>query len=290
MPRAFEARLKSLLSSKPKENIDSKNGDEYLEQLVASGSKSFVKAEPREVQTGWEGSRLNAPGWVKLFIEIASMNLSQGKSTIILIPDYREHQQVADALTQLGLGEHVANYSQEQPKSKQYEAFLTALEKNPSIVVGSRSAAYAPAHNLGSILIFDEADRSYADQAAPYLHSRDVVLVRQSIEKCSLVFASHSISCDMKRLLDSKFLVDRTSAFAAPRISNSEPGLRVDSHAYSAIKSGLGARIAKGRFGWIRVVLRDAVGAMPFSLTTDAFVEEVRSHWVELVQRALLPS
>lgn len=239
MPRAFEARGKSLLSSKPKEHIDSKNGHEYLEQLVASGSKSFVQAEPREVETGWNDVRTNAPGWVKLFVELASVNLSQGKSTIILVPDYREHQQVADALIQLGLGEYVANFSQEQPKSKQYEAFLTALDKNPSIVVGSRSAAFAPAHNLGSILIFDEADRSYADQAAPYLHSRDVVLVRQGIEQCSLVFVSHSVSCDIKRLLDSKFLVDRTRAFAAPRISNSEPGLRVDSHAYSAIKAGL---------------------------------------------------
>ena len=105
--------------------------------------------------------------------------------------------------------------------------------------MGSRSAAFAPAHNLGSILVFDEADRSYSDQAAPYLNSRDVVLVRQSIQACSLVFASHSISCDMKRLVDSRFLKDRTATFAAPRISNSEPGLRVDSHAYSAIKAGL---------------------------------------------------
>ena len=166
-------------------------------------------------------------------------NLANGKSTIVLVPDYREHEQVLQVLTKLGLLGSVANFSQEQPKSKQYEAFLRALDSVPRIVIGSRSAAFAPAHNLGSILVFDEADRSYADQAAPYLHTRDVVLVRQAIDQCSLVFAAHSISSDIKRLLDAEFLTDRSEGFAAPRVSNSEPGLRVDSHAYSAIKHGL---------------------------------------------------
>ena len=238
MPRAFEAHMKSLSNSKPKKPTSVKDAD-YLELLVAGSTKSFVQAEPREVETDWGSTRPNAPGWVKLFVDLASLNLSQGRSTIILVPDYREHEQVLEALKQIGLGDFVANFSQEQPKSKQYDAFLKALEHDAVIVIGSRSAAYAPAHNLGSILVLDEADRSYADQSAPYLHSRDVVLVRQGIEQCSLVFASHSVSCDMKRLLDSKFLVDRSKSFAAPRISNSEPGLRVDSHAYSAIKAGL---------------------------------------------------
>jgi primosomal protein N' (replication factor Y) len=174
-----------------------------------------------------------------MFVLFAAANLARGKSTLILVPDYREHEVVMEALTGANLANHIANYSQEQVKSKQYLGFLRALEQKPRIVVGSRAAAFAPAHNLGSILVFDEADRSYSDQGSPYLNSRDVALVRQSIEDCSLVFTSHSISSDMKRLIDTGFLTDRTMQFPAPRISNSEPGLRVDSHAYSAIKAGL---------------------------------------------------
>ena len=239
MPRSFAAHQESsphLPGVYPNEFASRTSA---LAEVIASGQRSFLLAEPRQVEFGIGDTVSTTPAWVRTFVLLAFSNILEQKSTVILVPDYREHEVVLKALNQAGLGEFVANYSQDQPKSMQYTGFLRALEQTPRIVVGSRSAAFAPAHNLGSILMFDEADRSFADQGSPYLHTRDVALVRQSIDGCSLVFSSHSISSDMKRLIDSKFLVDRTEAFAMPRISNSEPGFRVDSHAYSAIKAGL---------------------------------------------------
>ena len=239
MPKAFSEHGKIVSAGQnsiPFQDDVVKNG---LEEFLTAGRKSFLLVEPRQVELRPGQGSPNTPSWVKTFVLMALANLQEGKSTLILVPDYREHEAIMEALTISQLADHVANYSQEQVKSKQYLGFLKALEDRPRIVVGSRAAAFAPAHNLGSILVFDESDRSYSDQASPYLHSRDVVLVRQSVEGCSLVFACHSISSDMIRLIDSGFLIDRTREFAAPRVSNSEPGLRVDSHAYSAIKTGL---------------------------------------------------
>lgn len=238
MPQAFAAHTSNPRRTSSSD-LDSSVIENQLADLIAPGSRSFVLAEPRIAEAGMLAQEGVLPVWVANFVALARQELLQGKSTLILVPDYREHEILMQALVAQGLGGFVSNYSQDQPKSKQYKSFLFALEDQPCIIVGSRSAAYAPAYNLGSILVFDEADRSYADQSAPYLHSRDVVLVRQSIEECALVFSSHSISCDMKRLIDTKFLIDRSRAFAAPRVSNSEPGLRVDSHAYAAIKTGL---------------------------------------------------
>jgi primosomal protein N' (replication factor Y) len=239
MPKVFAAHLQTESGGSGSGLKQVAETDEGTKAVIAPGEKSFVLAEPRQLVLGVGKSEATAPAWVKTFVLLATANLLQGKSTLILVPDYREHEVVMNALELSNLSDYVANYSQEQIKSKQFLGFLTALEDKPKIVVGSRAAAFAPAHNLGSILVFDEADRSYSDQASPYLHSRDVALVRQSIENCSLVFMSHSISTDLKRLIDSGFLTDRTIQFPVPRISNSEPGLRVDSHAYSAIKSGL---------------------------------------------------
>lgn len=239
MPKAFSAQAKfvsDIQDSKPVGVLELEN---EAKAMIAAGQKSFLLAEPRQVSLDFGNEVASGPSWVNTFVLLAGANLNQGKSTLILVPDYREHEVMMEALTISGLIDSVANYSQEQVKSKQYLGFLRALEDKPRIVVGSRAAAFAPSHNLGSILVFDEADRSFADQSSPYLNTRDVALVRQSIEGCSLVFASHSISSDMKRLIDSGFLVDRTGRFALPRVSNSEPGLRVDSHAYAAIKSGL---------------------------------------------------
>ena len=221
---------------------------EALSQTISSyesglalqpGAKYFALAEPRHRLFSNSSTEISVPSWVADFITIAGNNLSLGKSTILLVPDYREHEVLLDAISRVGLGEFVANYSQEQAKSKIYLAFLSALDASPKIIIGSRSAAYAPAHNLGSILVFDEGDRSYLDQSAPYLNTREVVLVRQAIEGCAIAFVSHSISTEMKRLIDSGYLVDATRPFAAPRVSNSEPGFRVDSQAYAAIKLGL---------------------------------------------------
>jgi primosomal protein N' (replication factor Y) len=239
MPKVFAAHLQTESGGSGSGLKQVAETDEGTKAIIAPGEKSFVLAEPRQLVLGVGKSEATTPVWVKTFVLLATANLLQGKSTLILVPDYREHEVVMNALELSNLSDYVANYSQEQVKSKQFLGFLTALEDKPKIVVGSRAAAFAPAHNLGSILVFDEADRSYSDQASPYLHSRDVALVRQSIENCSLVFMSHSISTDLKRLIDSGFLTDRTIQFPVPRISNSEPGLRVDSHAYSAIKSGL---------------------------------------------------
>jgi primosomal protein N' (replication factor Y) len=239
MPQAFASFLQTLPEIEDSEPTRLAADNEEIKAIVAEGEKSFVLAEPRQVELGMGTGFSEVPSWVKMFVSIAAANLALGKSTLILVPDYREQEVVMGALKLADLALNVANYSQEQVKSKQYLGFLRALEQKPRIVVGSRAAAFAPAHNLGSILFFDEADRSYGDQASPYLNSRDVALVRQSIDKCSLVFTSHSISSDIKRLLDSGFLTDRSMPFPAPRISNSEPGLRVDSHAYSAIKAGL---------------------------------------------------
>lgn len=240
MPRSY-AQHQQQPSLFPETPVDVKLAlpANFLTDLAVENSRHFVLSEPGAISLEVGDHSKEIPIWLATFLSIAIRNLQLGKSTIVLVPDYREHQIAQAAISALGIDEHLVDYSQELPKSKQYGAFLKALDKTPRIVLGSRSAAFAPCFKLGSILIYDEADRSYFDQSSPYLATRDVALLRQSIEKCSLVFASHSISTDIKRLVDSGYLKDSTLVYAAPRVSVSEPGLRVDSHAYASIKQGL---------------------------------------------------
>lgn len=239
MPRASASYTPAKLDISEHKPIDSTFPDQHLMTIASHGRRSFSLSEPREVLLKREEFKKWVPSWVGQFVAVSSANLAQGKSTICVVPDYREHEILLKAFSDFGLLDRVANYSQDQPKSKFFSAYLSALEDIPRIVIGSRAAAFAPSHNLGSILVYDESDRSYFDQSAPYLHTRDVVLVRQAIEGCSLLFTAHSISTDIKRLLDTNYLQDASLNFAAPRVSNSEPGFRVDSHAYAAIRSGL---------------------------------------------------
>lgn len=240
MPRSLQQHDLNVWSEINKETFrDFVSSSKLASRVTKEIVLGSAIAEPRLKNLKFLEKEVSIPSWAAIFLEVAIGNLATGKSTILVVPDFRDHQIINQALEKLGFSDWVADYSQEQPKSKQYLGFLKALDANPRIVLGSRLAAFAPAHNLGAIMIFDESDHSYIDQSSPYLHTRDVVLVRQTIERCSLVFLAHSVSSDIQRLLQSGYLENLSISFANPSVSISEPGFRVDSHAYKAIRRAI---------------------------------------------------
>ena len=237
MPRTFKAHLGASKKSQIPE-IDPAFLGTY-QGLVAHGSRHAVLSRPNSAPIS-QGSNLRSlPSWVSMMCSIASINILAGKSSILAVPDFRDQAVLLDALESCNLKDFVANFSQEQPRSKIYEAYLRALDNEPRVIVGSRSVMLAPAHQLGSIAIFDEGDHSFTDQSAPYLNIRDSALLRQNIQNCSLIFMSHSRSTDIQRLVETGYLSESTEVFPKPKVSVSDPGFRVDSHAFKAIKKGL---------------------------------------------------
>ena len=207
--------------------------------LTSPNSRHAVLTKPGDIDITVEKQSYQFPSWVVEFCLIAIRNLLEEKSTLLLVPDYRDQEILLAAIDALDLMEFTANYSQEQAKSKVFRAYLRALEAMPRIVVGSRAAMFAPAHNLATIAVFDESDHSYSDQSSPYLNARDVLLLRQSIEECSIVFSSYSRSTDIQRLVETGYLTESNQSFSRPKISVTEQGMRVDSNAFRAIKQGL---------------------------------------------------
>src|SRR5699024_1584982 len=80
--------------------------------------------------------------------------------------------------------------------------FLRALDHEPRIIIGNRSAVYAPAHELGAILMWDDGDPVLAEPLAPYVHARDAALVRAGQAGAGLFFAAHARSAEVQRLVD----------------------------------------------------------------------------------------
>ena len=237
MPRTYKAHLGASNNSQIPE-IDPAFLGTY-QDLVAHGSRHAVLSRPNSAPISQGSNLKNLPSWVAMMCSIASINILAGKSSILAVPDFRDQAVLLDALESCNLKDFVANFSQEQPRSKIYEAYLRALDNEPRVIVGSRSVMLAPAHQLGSIAIFDEGDHSFTDQSAPYLNIRDSALLRQNIQNCSLIFMSHSRSTDIQRLVETGYLSESTEVFPKPKVSVSDPGFRVDSHAFKAIKKGL---------------------------------------------------
>lgn len=201
-----------------------------------------ILAEPRLLKASFiagsvaENKTLELQGWVALFVASALENLSEGKSTIMVVPDFRDQERLRAAFAQLDLASFISNFDTTQVPSARYGAFLKTLERRPTIVIGSRAASYAPVRNLGSILIWDDADQSLTEPTAPYIHAREVALLRQQQIGCNLLLAGHSRSAECQRLVEIGYLTDSTANFAPPKIAVTDPGLRVDSTSFQAAR------------------------------------------------------
>ena len=168
-----------------------------IARLLCEGARlaELVSHGPVRLSTGeWVG------GWALRLARTALAVFAEGRSVIIAVPDYRDLDQVRDALAALGYAGTVRVDSR-QSNAERYAGFLRTLDAVPRVILGNRSAVYAPAHRLGAILMWDDADPVLAEPLAPYVHARDAALVRAEQSGAGLFFAAHMRSAEIQRLI-----------------------------------------------------------------------------------------
>lgn len=205
-----------------------------LAALLDERGRAAVEAIP-----GLDGTN---PRWTQLLAAAASRMLASGASTIIAVPDHRDLDRLLAALEDLVPAESVVRYDSRQTNPDRYRGFLRTLENAPCVVVGNRSAVYAPVQ-AGLVAIWDDGDPLYSEPLAPYAHSRDAMLVRQEQEGSALLFAGHTRTSDIERLVQLGWLTDvRAARRVLPRVILSspqemeQPAQRVHSGAFVAAK------------------------------------------------------
>lgn len=173
-----------------------------IEQAITNGSRLAVHAIPgvtKVAADSWVGA------WAVTLAATAATTLANGRSAILVVPDYRDQEQLEAALAVVIPAERVIRVDARQPNPVRYRGFLASLRadsSNPVVIVGNRSAVYAPARDLGLIAVWDDGDPLYSEPLSPYVHARDAALVRQELQGCALVFLSHSRSTDVQRLVE----------------------------------------------------------------------------------------
>jgi len=174
--------------------------DEYgtaaIDQAIADSARLAVEAIPRLVEVGgqWIGQ------WAVTMAALASRALTAG-TAILVVPDYRDQAQLEVALNAILPAERVLRVDARQPNADRYRAHLACLDDTPRVIVGNRSAVYAPAKNLSLIALWNDGDPVLAEPLAPYAHSRDAALIRQEQQQCALVFLNHARTVEVERLV-----------------------------------------------------------------------------------------
>ncbi|PII96913.1 primosomal protein N' family DNA-binding protein [Leucobacter sp. OLDS2] len=207
--------------------FEAEEADTELAGLLTGGARLAIDASHGPVRLGtgeWVG------GWSLQLARAALAVHAEGRSAIVVLPDYRDLDQLRDALASLGHA-GVVRLDARQSKGERYAAFLRALDPEPRIIIGNRSAVYAPAHALGAILIWDDGDPVLAEPLAPYVHARDAALVRAGQSGAGLLFAAHSRSAEVQRLVEIGYVQAQRHPPRRTRVVHADASMTPDAFA-----------------------------------------------------------
>ncbi|WP_295010667.1 primosomal protein N' [uncultured Microbacterium sp.] len=202
-----------------------------LTDVLDDRERAAVEAIPR---LGPDGS----PEWARLLASAAAHTLGSGSSAILVVPDYRDLDLLIAALDLLAPDAPIVRLDSRQANPDRYRAYLRTLEDAPCIVVGNRSAVYAPVR-AGLVALWDDGDGLLAEPLAPGVHARDAALLRQEREGSALLFVGHTRTTDVERLVETGWFRAVTAARRVlPRIVLDSPedldrrGQRLPSRAF----------------------------------------------------------
>ena len=145
------------------------------------------------------------PGWAATVAQAAAHAIAAEQSVVVAVPDFRDVSDVERALLAVLPPERVVRFDAKQTNGQRAKALLQA-RTHPVVAIGNRAAVYAPAADLGLIVMWDDGDASFVEPRAPYVHARDVALVRASQSGAALLFLSHARSTDVQRLVELQWL------------------------------------------------------------------------------------
>lgn len=112
-----------------------------------------------------------------LVVRAVRAALDGGRGALVVAPTARHVDDVAGALDEAGIAD-VVRLSADDGTARRYRTFLRALTGQARVVVGTRSAAFAPVARLGLVVVVEDGDDRLAEPRAPYPHARDVLLAR----------------------------------------------------------------------------------------------------------------
>jgi len=135
-------------------------------------------------------------GKTEVYIKIAQEILEKGKAIIILLPEIALTPQIAGRFRSV-FGDNVGLWHSKLTGAERARTWKNICTGKHKVIVGARSAIFAPLSNLGLVVVDEEQEHSYKQEAPdPRYHARDVALVRGKIQKAAVILVSATPSLE----------------------------------------------------------------------------------------------
>lgn len=134
-------------------------------------------------------------GKTEIYLQSIQEVLNNGKEAIVLVPEIALTPQMVTRFKER-FGDYVAVMHSGLSAGEKYDEWRKIQRKEVKVVVGARSAIFAPFENLGIIIIDEEHETSYKQEENPRYHARDVAIQRAKTYNCPVVLGSATPSLE----------------------------------------------------------------------------------------------
>ena len=134
-------------------------------------------------------------GKTEVYMELIDRALKNDKTAIMLVPEISLTPQIVDRFV-TRFGNSVAILHSGLSDTERYDEYRKIMDGKVKIVVGARSAIFAPLKNLGIVVIDEEHTSTYKQENHPRYNAKDVAILRGNYNNCPVIFGSATPSME----------------------------------------------------------------------------------------------
>lgn len=140
---------------------------------------------------------ITGSGKTEVYLQAIEKVLHQGKTAIMLVPEISLTPQMTNRFVSR-FGNKVAILHSGLSDGEKYDEWRKAERGEAQVVIGARSAIFAPLKNIGMIIMDEEHETSYKQDSNPRYHARDVAILRARYNQAVLVLGSATPSLESR--------------------------------------------------------------------------------------------
>ena len=136
-------------------------------------------------------------GKTEVYLSLSEQVLKQGKSVLMLVPEISLTPMMVEYFLHR-FQNNVAILHSELTPAEKYDEYRKIARGDCKVVVGVRSAIFAPLKNIGLIILDEEHTESYKQDTLPFYHAREVAIMRGKYNKAKVLLASATPSLESR--------------------------------------------------------------------------------------------
>lgn len=178
-------------------SVSTLEGEKYSNQYQLTEDQKKVYDSVIEQQGIYLLEGVTGSGKTEVYLNLAKHYLSLNKSVLILVPEIVLTSQMAARFKSF-FNEDLALLHSALSEGEKYDEYRRIKKGLAKIIIGTRSAIFAPCKNIGIIIIDEEHSESYKQDTTPSYHTMDVATFRANYHNASILLGSATPSLESK--------------------------------------------------------------------------------------------